>query len=527
MASTKIDKFVEHLNPDNPRGRMRIEEAAFGKAPLGPDSYSSPRCLGEIKAYNIRKNVYDVYVNGRGGTSNEGEEFLPHVVRKTQNTGDHAPLPPGTIVVIDRSLGFPYIDGVLDALGVSPYDVDEDNSQDLGYEMPASVLDDAGSGDDDADYSKPHGVPKDIIPQDFVQSSPEGNFLAILRSKLNILYGSKKAQIQTFGVQDLVRIIAEDYEQLTSLGNLKIFNEGGRASLEYRAAADQLNESGGSEDHWTFRLDLGHRGNLFDMRVTTPDGKTLSRVYLSADGKVEILGVNGVDLVDGGTGTKRTEIAGSPYTKIQGNETTQIDGNSSLTVKGSRSVRVSQNESKMVGNDQSTSVNRDIARSVGGHISDTITGGPITEAAPTNVAYETNVLNGSYHIYVGNPLQGASPSAKSSFRVFVNNGEIALGEDTNPFGMPSSKVAVGINTSLPDSVGLGGMPSQSLLPSIGMQHAMGFEPFSTLMRAVIQWCDTHIHGTTWGPSSAPSVPLSSSASSLVDPCMSTRVQLYL
>lgn len=522
MAETKgeIRRAVD------PTSGRRVREAASGDQPLSVEPPTASKTLGEIKAYSLNTNTYQVHIQGTGGSPDfPPDETLTGVPRKTQNVGDISPLPDGTTVVVDFSLGFPYIDGVLNGLESTIGNVEDGPKKpSLGTNMPVSVESTLGGGRDD-DYNRTDDTPNDAIPGDFVHMSPEGNYLGILRSKLNVLYGSEKAQIVTMGLHDLVSIICEDYEHYSSFGDLKIVNEDGRSSLTFRGASDQLNESGGKEDQWTFRLDIGDKGNLFNMRVTDGDDKTLSQIHLTPEGKITLIGVNGVDIVSAGKGLKYNEIGGSEQTRIQGDSKTFVDGNITVATKGSRTTTVSESDRRIIGNDDSVSINRNQNTSIGGNLYTTVTGGDVAFANPTNVAVDYQVLNGSYKIGIGDPST-SSTAALAGYSLFVYNGDIVFGEDPNPLGIPAIQSTIALNTSYPDSIGLGGTPSLNAFgPTPGMQHAVLFESLNTLLTSLISWLDTHTHPTAWGPSGVPTTPSSSSLSSLIEPCMSLIVQI--
>lgn len=87
---------------------------ALGEFPTskGPDVPS--RQLAEIRGYDSRNNSYTVRTRGVGGDPKEpGGRLLHGVPRKLENPGTVSPLEVGIIVILDMSLGFPFISGTL------------------------------------------------------------------------------------------------------------------------------------------------------------------------------------------------------------------------------------------------------------------------------------------------------------------------------------------------------------------------------------------------------------------------------
>jgi hypothetical protein len=330
--------------------------------------------------------------------------------------------------------------------------------------------------------------------------------MGALRGKLSKLFGSTRAQIMALGLYDLVRVVSENFEHFSSIGELKIENKNGRNSLTFRAASDQLSEAGGAEQNWTFRVDLGDEGKLLNIRVTTPDdSRTLAQLKMSSDGYVTLYGNKGINI--GAAGERRGVVGGDDILRINGAQRKKIDGSVSVEIGSDRKESISNSDSKTIGVDSISMVNRNKATSIGGQKIETIVGGLPTNAKPGNVAAEIKVLNGNYIIHVGNPKDGALPTAKAGYRIYTYSGPIVLG--MNPT-IPSPLTSISLNTIKNDSIGLGCMA-----PSIGgveakmnpaTDYAMLYNRFNAMFKACITLLDSHTHdviGVKTGPALAP------------------------
>lgn len=501
-----------------------VEDSTYGKRPLGKDGYSVSKLLGEILEYNQDADSYRVMpIGSPGQPAAPSTEPFYSVPRKVDNPGELAPIPNGTVVVVDLVLGFPYIDGIL------PMDATRDAVEDnLALPQVGSTAESKSQSppdENDAYWRRPD-TPKDLLQGEYYKGSPEGNYLAVLRGKLNRLYGSSRAQIMTLGAQNLIKLICEDYEHLHAMGITKIVNEGGRNSLMFRGSADQKTQPDSEKDVWPIQLDVGEKGDLFDLRFHSEEGRLVSRIHFSADGKVTITGIKGVDLVNAGGGTQREEIGGDRVLKIGASYRQTIQENKKTTILGAKTARVSESNTLVVGNDNSQMTSRNKITSVGGNYALTITGGNALYATPLNVAADIKVQNGSYNIAIGHPII-SSIKAKPGYNLFVYNGNITMGEEPKKqLSTPSVLATINLNTSKPGTVGLGGFaPASGQLNNICKYHAMSFDPFSAMMKKLLDYVDGHRHLTAWGPSEKPMITSSLTVGPLVEPCMSTRVYI--
>jgi hypothetical protein len=291
--------------------------------------------------------------------------------------------------------------------------------------------------------------------------------------------------------------VCENYEHFSSFGNLEIQNKDGRSSLSFRGGSDQASQTGGELEAWTFRLDIGDAGNLFDMRVTSPDNsKTYARIKISADGFLEIFGE--LSRADSTAGDRYTTTGGAHYQRTHGNIKDEIQGMVTRNVQGASSESIGSSRTANIGMDDVASINRNEIKNIGGQQIVTVMGGIPLDAKPTNKALDVRVVNGSYVIEIGNPKDGGMPSAMSGFKVYTHNGAIILGE--NPM-LPASQCTVNLNTLKPNSIGLGCIvpgpwPEASMNPPTG--SAMVYEKWLILFNMLITALDTHQHVATYG-----------------------------
>lgn len=501
-----------------------VKRTARGEMPLSsaPMYSGATKVLAEVQEYDNKSDTYLVMTRGSGGAPRQaGGKSLPGVPRRVDDPGSIIPLETGTVVIVDFSLGFPYIDGVLNLNATKeapeftprPPSLSSDGSVDTGLSI---------SGANQPGYYRSIYTPEDVVQGDWVRASPDGNYVGILRGKENRMYSGEKAQISTNGLGELIRLICTNYEQFNGFGYVKVTNANGRNNVEIRGGADELSETGGEEEQWTFHLDIGDKGELFDMRVTSMDGKILSQVKLTPDGQIRIMAVRGIDLVNADGAPRSEEIGGDHYKRVAGSVKDSVGGSKTTTVEGAVTRRISETDKKVVGNDEVSVVNRNKVRQVGGNKIETITGGDPLLAEPTNKAVDIQVLNGSYFIDIGNPTAGASSAAVAGFNVYVYNGGIVLGE--HPL-TGATLATVSLNTSLPGSVALGGTVEPG--KNIAKDTAMLFTPFSTMMGTLIGLLDSHTHevvGTKTGPAAAPAQGgFSSALTSQIPKISSVRV----
>ena len=464
----------------------------FGKTPLSSAPFSSGgKVLGTIESYNDNTKTYTVITQGNKRNPNALGGRLQGIPRKLAHSGDQVVLSPETTVIVDFELGIPYIDGVL------PQAATSSAAYSVAPNMGATPGSGAANVRDSGGTYRPANAPTGMLPGDQVLAGEDGNYVAALRGKISKLHGSERAQVIVSGLHDLVRVISENYENFSSFGNLEIKNKDGRSSLSFRGGSDQASQTGGELEAWTFRLDIGDTGNLFDLRVTSPDNsKTFARIKMSPDGFLEIFGE--LARADSTAGDRYTTTGNNHYVRTSGNHKEDIRGTSSKNIQSGSTENVAANRVVNVGMDDIVSANRNEIKSIGAQQITTVMGGLPLDAKPTDKAKEVKIVNGSYVIEIGSPKDGGVPSAMSGYKVFVHNGAIIIGE--NPL-LPATQCSVNLNTLKPGSIGLGCIvpgpwPEAAMNPPTG--SAMVYEKWLILFNALITALDNHQHVATYG-----------------------------
>ena len=454
--------------------------------------------------------------------SGESGGVYRDVPRLLTSPGETVTLPRGCSVIVQTAGTRKFIAGCLN-VGSRVEDSEETHNNSL------TDIDGFGAGDptisasNGANYRAPNDV-KDVIPGDWAKQAASGNLLAVLEGGVNLLKSSSLSQIQTHQVNSLVRIICENYEHITSMGQMKVVNDEGKTSLVWRAGSDQINETGVGRERWTFRLDVGHTGNLFNFEVTTPTGQTLARIHIDPEGRLELFGAAGVDTTSGGTGTTREDLAGDQVKNLEGDKTVSIGGSKTQTIEGRKSQTISQNDAKTVGNDYSRSINRNKTVNVGGKHEETITGstGIVPLPTATGTAKEVKVLGGHYTVDLS-PITTGNITLDTNFALQTFDGDIS-------FNTIGGNIVLG--TLATDSVLLGanvvpGVTSPIPTAAIAPFTAILFEPMEILLKQFFSLFDAHVHGTAWGPSTPPIVPIAAILEALLKLCPSNRVKIGL
>ncbi len=332
-------------------------------------------------------------------------------------------LPTGTTVVVSYDLGFPVIVGVIDFVGPP---------QDAIAAPSLTGVD--GVGDDNplqptegsSNYRSPY-APTDMTQGDWARVGTLGNGIAVLEGGITQL-GSPTAFVRSLGTSGLLQTIAQRLVTVSDFGQWSVENDQGRTSFILRAGANQSTQTGLDEEHWTIRLDLGATGDVLDFRITDPNGKTLFRLHVGADGRTQIYGDGGVDISSGPNGDAETrhDIAGPRTSNVAGDDTFAADGNRVCRAGQSATESIGTDKTTVIGNDEVRFVNRDQTVNVGGKRTDIVVGGPAQEAKPGAVALATKIVNGGWQVDIGNPGNGANISAQAAYRLKTFLGDVAV-----------------------------------------------------------------------------------------------------
>lgn len=468
--------------------------------------------LATILDYNIEAQTYSIMT---------GTQSITNVPRLVNDPGETTILPRDTTVVIHYELGYPVIDKVFKqaptaASELRPTRVSEIRG--VGGEDPLYT-----ASDDATSFHAPND-PSDVLPEDWVRRTKNGNFIGVLLGGTNVLHSAPMAQIRTHALDEMVEIISAQFRHLTDMGDLNIKNEGGKTSLTWYAGADQTVECGAGAGKWTIRLEVGAKGDLFTLRVTTPDGNDLAKFHMSANGRVEILGAAGIDFTSGSNGPMVEDVAANKVTRVSGDVTTTIKGAVKETLRKNRDTTVAKNDTHMVGNDLNETVSHDRNIIVNGVCYEKVQGGgPVPVPDSGAVAKKFEILNGSFLVEIANPKAALSGLKQAETHVnYVDGFNFVL--------MPSSDGKFVFMSKKDGCVMLGadGSATQNSDGSYTVSpeasnNAMMYQPWETFIKQVLQWIDKHQHGTAMGPSSPPIEPLTSSVENLYPKVKSKRV----
>jgi len=459
--------------------------------------YPTGKTYGRVIRYDATTNTYMVAAEGQKTGNSKGPRYYSGVSAR-MTPGFHSVIDGTVKVELNFGLGHPVITGV-HALGTAG--VPTPNAPTFSTLDTGRVTSRADTG---ADATTPT-TPKGMQPGDMAMVNPDGSYVGVLRGKLAQMYGSECAQILASGNHNLVRIVAENYENLNAFGTLKIGNNNGRNYLSFKGASDQLTQNGGNLKNYTFSVDIGDVGNMFDMRVMSIDNKLMSQTKMTSDGNIEFFGLRGFSTIT--CGSSIHAVGGNQIYRYEGDVEQTVLGNTYNTVEGNETSEISGTISTTAGVDSVDLVNRDKIQNIGGVFKQIISGGSPLSANPTNTSWEVHMVNGSANFHVGDPRDGSVPTALPGFNIYAYNGMITLG--SNPM-MPASQCAISLNTLLPNSIGLGctvpgawaaGAPSNP--PT---DYAMLYTKWLAIMQSLITLLDTHTHSTAWGPSGPAMAP---------------------
>jgi len=493
-----------------------------GRNALGGPIYPQGKRMGTVVAYDSDSHSYNVIVEGDSGNPKElRRRELKNICRKKESPGHEGVLPGGAPVIVDFGLGHqPFISGVLPV----------NNSRAVTSQSVGSQIDAGGGVFNTATkaanaYFRDPNTPKNMLQGDEFLTTPDGNYVAALRGRLNKIYASQRAQIIVSGMHDAVRVVCENYDHFSSIGELKIQTVNGRASLSFRGRVDQKSERDTGSGSVAF--DIGDKGQLVSLQVLDPQGRGLSRVQLSPTGSIRLLSLSeDIDTVC--SRIRRETVGMQRLVSVGGNDVHTVAGKRSANIQGGWSVSVGASGSFTYGQSLGEMVGHDHMVSIGGNVHRTITGGPILAAKPPNIAVAERILNGSLVRYMGFEAHGANPAALAGYRSYVSNGAFVFGAPipTDALkGEITKAAAFCVNTmATPGSIGLGGIPPAASLLLGGMSPtatnpAVKYTEMATFLGALIGLLESHIHPADAGPTKPPATgtfsgPLSSQIAGL-------------
>jgi hypothetical protein len=436
--------------------------------------------------------------------------------------GEVGVLSRGTEVVVHYELGFPVISAVLKSAATSAVEVN-----------PARISEVRGIGGEDGVYSQKNPAsdsrapndPIDVIGDDWIRKSQMNNFIGVLAGGTNVLSSSPMALIRTHGVNEMVEVFANLYRHISSMGNLEIVNNGGKTSLIWRAGADQSTENGANAENWTLRLDAGAIGDLFRFSVTTPHNNTLCELHMSADGRLSLTGVAGVDISSGTRGTAREDVAENKEVSVLGTMAVSVKGDVLEMFNGGKETIVAKNDTTSAGNDLKETIGHDRLTHIANKLLSTVEGGGKSPPPDSgNIAILWDAINGGVETVTGN--SGASVKQAINFVNYVGDVNFSVTSEGkfHVISTGDDSVIIGADGSATDQKEFKGHMFDVTVPK---HHVCMWEEFEKFATTLMDWCDKHEHLTAMGPTSPASKgstgKLTDELKEKIEPVKSTRV----
>lgn len=154
------------------------------------------------------------------------------------------------------------------------------------------------------DQQQRDGMPIEMLSGDWVQITPEGNFMGCYRGGLNLIGSSQWAEILTSRIDNLVRIRSQTFEHFDSLGERRSYNDEGELTQEVLLTDDQAESFGkkretygkeldmdvdsptggksyrkledpGATGDWRLRMHVGYLGDLLHLVFTQPSNEQI------------------------------------------------------------------------------------------------------------------------------------------------------------------------------------------------------------------------------------------------------------
>jgi len=313
-----------------------------------------------------------------------------------------------------------------------------------------------------------------LLPGDSVKIGRLGNIMGILDGGINIFRAHDAAQILAFAREQMVKIVASQYKLFTDFGKVEHITDERGATLSVRGAGGAASEA--SKEAWTIRGDLGARGDLVNLRVTTDTGFDLARVWVGRLGNVY-------------TKTKDhvSDVLGNAKTNFRGTLTATVDKVTTLTYKDyvvTTAEKLFEEKldsfKRTVTNTSFTSVMDDDTH---------ITGGLKTAIAVDG--YDLDVTSGPVQINVGKDATEQKDVdwslRQGNFSVKTDvGGNLVFTTPQGDVKLTTSLGSAKINTnSGADSVVLGG--------DIGVAHVVRYEELKAALDAIALALDSHTH----------------------------------
>lgn len=421
---------------------------------------------------------------------------LPEVIQSPQGCGGQIAIPhPGQQVVVQRGLGFPFIDKLLSL------PTTKNAAQTVSFAITPTATIAPTSGffpqTDSANYRA--SLPEGVLPGDWIRMGNQGQYLGILDNGIASLYAGPWAHAVAMQENDTLELAGRNLKLLTGAGNLTCTDFGGKTSLLLQLGTDQKIETGQGTEHFPLTIRMGgESAGLLDFVLTDRRGTPVYERLIFSDGSV-------AETMRTLQTTCRGQVSRSYeqglHELVIGSVQREISQDQIDIIQGSHERTVSQNLVSQVLNDQSENINRNWLVSVG-QTMDLIVSGNIL-AKPGDASAHWMFSNGSLIIDIGMPPTDLN-TALSSFKLttYGIQGNVEL---------TSMLSKVILNTTTPDSVLLGSAAG------VATFHAVLWEPLQIFLKTLIDWATNHIHPTGVGPSGTAAIP--APAKALLEPLL--------
>jgi hypothetical protein len=158
------------------------------------------------------------------------------------------------------------------------------------------------------DHQQRDGMPIEMLTGDWLQITPEGNFIGCYRGGLNLIGSSQWAEIMTNRIDHLVRIRSRTFEHFDALGERRSYNDEGELTYEVLLTDDQAESYGatrgkyedvtetddeakdgksykklaepGVTGEWRLRMHVGYLGDMLHLVFTQPNSEQKSAATL-------------------------------------------------------------------------------------------------------------------------------------------------------------------------------------------------------------------------------------------------------
>lgn len=184
---------------------------------------------GVIRRFNYRKKTYSVSVDRPKATLKNCHWAEDTILGLIGARHGSMPTPGTRVVVLVSKPNF-----IIKTLPNDMPDAKGGKVQSITGQL--DFLKELNIEDTDEGSNDRRPLPADLLPGEESWSLPTGPAMQLLYTMAR-LQGSSRAAVETHLLDDLVRIICERYEHLSSLGKLEVINDGGGPSVVFKAAS--------------------------------------------------------------------------------------------------------------------------------------------------------------------------------------------------------------------------------------------------------------------------------------------------